>query len=140
MYKLLCAAVVATLALVQFVGCDKLPGREEPDAEPPLERGPTAGIEGTYEGSGNNPDGTPYECEVEIAKKGDGYQVVWYFDGQAGYEGAGILKGNTFAVGFANPAGYGVVAYTVSADGSLDGTWTGAGGASTGTEKLEKKR
>jgi hypothetical protein len=101
MYKLVCAAVVAALAVAQFIGCDKLPGREEPETKPPLERGPAAGIEGTYEGSGTNPDGTPYECEVTITEKGDGYQVIWYFDGQPGYEGAGILKGNTFGVGFA---------------------------------------
>ena len=140
MYKLLCAAAVAALAVMQFVGCDKLPGREEPDAKPPLERGPAAGIEGTYEGRGTNPDGSSYDCEVTITKEGDGYQVVWYFEGQAGYEGAGILKGNTFAVGFASPQGYGVVAYTVNRDGSLDGTWTAAGGTATGAEKLEKKR
>jgi hypothetical protein len=140
MYKLSYTAVVAVLAVIQFVGCDKLPGREEPDAKPPLEYGPSIGIEGTYDGSGTNPDGTEYECEVEITKKGESYQVIWYFDDQAGYEGAGILKGKTFVVGFANPQGYGVVAYTVGAYGTLDGTWAGAGGTKTGTETLKKQR
>jgi hypothetical protein len=140
MYKLLYAAVVAVLAVIQFVGCDKLPGREEPDAKPPLEYGPSIGIEGTYDVSGTNPDGTEYECEVGITKKGESYQVIWYFEGQAGYEGRGILRGNTFVVGFANPASYGVVVYTVNADGSLDGTWAAAGGTKTGTETLKKQR
>jgi hypothetical protein len=140
MFKILCAAAVAVLVAGTFVGCDKLPGREEPDAKPPLEHGPAAGIEGMYEGSGTNPDGTAYECDVKIAPKGDAYGVIWYFDGQAGYEGTGILKGKTFVVGFASPDGYGVVAYTVGADGTLDGTWTGAGGTKTGTETLKKQR
>lgn len=47
------------------------------------------------------------------------------------------LPFRSFAVGFASPAGYGVVAYTVGADGSLDGTWTGAGGTKTGAEILK---
>jgi hypothetical protein len=100
MLKILCAAAVVAVVAGTFVGCDKLPGREKPDTGPT----PTGGIEGSYTGRGTNPDGTTYECDVKIARKGDAYSVIWYFDGQAGYEGAGILKGNTFAAGFAAPA------------------------------------
>ena len=46
--------------------------------------------------------------------------------------------GKTFAAGFADRQGYGVVAYTVNADGSLDGTRTGKGATKTGTEKLTR--
>jgi hypothetical protein len=136
MFKILCAAAVAVLVVGLFIGCDKLPWREKPDTG----TAPAGGIEGSYTGSGTNPDGTTYDCNVKIARKGDAYRVTWYFDGQTGYEGTGILKGKTFVVGFANPQGYGVVAYTVGVDGTLDGTWTGAGGTKTGTETLKKQR
>lgn len=127
MYKLLGAVTIAALAVMQFVGCDKLPGREEPDAKPPLERGPSVDIEGTYEGRGIDPDGSSYECEVTITQEGEGYQVVRYFGGQPGYEGAGILNGNTFALGFAA---------TAAAD--VAGTYTGGDTKPGGTSLYDR--
>ena len=134
--------LIATLALLQLSGCAKLFNRDKVKEMPFTTDVPpvTGDITGTYEGGGNNPGGAgSYDCTVEITKSGEGYKVVWYFDGQPGYEGTGILKDNTLAVGFANPNGYGVVAYTVNPDGSLDGTWAGAGDVKTGTETLNKK-
>jgi len=78
-------------------------------------------------------------CDVTVSGKGDAYRVMWYLDGRLGYEGAGIAKGNTFVVGYAGPQGYGVAAYTVKADGSLDGTWAGKGSSNLGTGKLIRK-
>ena len=134
--------LIASLALLQFVGCAKLFNRDKPEDAPFTTDSPpkTGDITGTYEGGGTNPGGAGgYECTVEITKAGEGYTVVWFFDGQPGYEGSGILKDNTLVIGFANAQGYGVVAYTVNPDGSLDGTWAGMGDTKTGTETLKKK-
>ncbi len=134
--------IIAVLAVVQFAGCAKLLNREKVKETPDTTEFavPMDGIAGSYEGGGVNPGGTgSYDCTVEITRASEGYTVVWYFDGQPGYEGSGILKDNTLVVGFANAQGYGVVAYTVNPDGSLDGTWTGQGNPETGTETLRKK-
>lgn len=135
--------LAAALALACSVcACKKLKEmREGPGGPLPFgERGTEpAGVEGKYTGSGTNPDGGSYECDVTVSRKGDAYAVTWYFDGRLGYEGSGIMKGNTFVVGFAGPQGYGVVAYAVKADGSLDGTWAGKGSSKLGTEKLTRE-
>jgi len=132
-------AVIAALAFGFFVGCDKLPGFKGEEKGPETGELPAPPIEGSYVGSGTNPDGTSYNCDVEISKYGDGYKVVWYFDGRPGYEGVGILKDNAFIVGFAGPEGYGVIVYTIGAGGALDGIWTAKGDTATGTETLRKK-
>jgi hypothetical protein len=142
MRRYLIITLVATLALIQFFGCGKLLKRDEAKETPfTTDAPPVKGdITGTYIGKGENPGGAgSYDCTVEISKSGEGYLVAWYFDGKLGYEGTGILKDDTLAVGFANPNGYGVVAYTVNPDGSLDGTWAGAGDFKTGTETLKRK-
>lgn len=136
--------IIAALTAVQFAGCARLFNRDKPEDAPvaidtdvPL---PAGDIIGTYEGSGENPGGAgSYDCTVEISRAGEGYVVVWLFDGQPGYEGSGILMDSTLVVGFANPNGYGIVAYTVNPDGSLDGTWAGMGDTKTGTEMLRRK-
>jgi hypothetical protein len=134
------AAALAVVA--SFAGCKKL----ERLAKPPGERVPAAGgreaagaVGGDYVGSGTNPDGGSYECEVTVTRSGKAFRVMCYFDGKPGYEGTGILKGETFVVGYAGPQGYGIVAYEVKADGSLDGTWAGKGSSKLGTEKLTRK-
>jgi hypothetical protein len=136
-------SVILAVAAVP-IACKKLEQlKKSPDSPLPFageeSTAPAGAVGGKYAGSGTNPDGGSYDCEVTVAPRGKVYDVMWYFDGQPGYEGVGILKGKTFVVGFASGAGYGVVAYTVKADGSLDGTWTGQGGTKVGTEKLAKK-
>ncbi|MGD8720103.1 MAG: hypothetical protein PVH29_14945 [Candidatus Zixiibacteriota bacterium] len=137
-------AFVALAVAAVPIACKKLEQfKKSPDSPLPFVGGestaPAGTLGGTYGGSGTNPDGGSYICEVEITPRGKVYDVVWHFDGVRGYEGVGILKGDTFVVGFVSAAGYGVVAYTVKADGSLDGTWTGQGGTRVGTEKLKKR-
>jgi hypothetical protein len=133
--------VVALAVAASCCGCKKLlAGRKGPsEPVPEVTAGGGAAVAGNYAGAGTNPDGGTYACDVTVAERGNVYRVMWYFDGELGYEGTGILKGNTFVVGYAGPQGYGVVAYTVKADGSLDGTWTGRGATNTGTEKLTRK-
>jgi len=132
---------VIVAVAVSCCGCKKLlGGRKGPgESVPEVTVGEGAALAGTYAGAGTNPDGGTYACDVTVAKRGSVYRVMWYFDGKPGYEGTGILKGNTFVVGYAGPQGYGVVAYTVKADGALDGTWTGKGATRVGTEKLKRK-
>ncbi|NIT37035.1 MAG: hypothetical protein GTN49_11150 [candidate division Zixibacteria bacterium] len=97
-------------------------------------------VVGEYQGSGTNPGGQgSYTCDVAITKSGDVYAVQWFFDGELGYEGVGIVKDDLFCVGYTSSGSYGVVVYEVKADGSLDGTWTGAGATNVGTEKLKRK-
>jgi len=141
--KKLIAYAAALAVAVAITGCCK--GlKEKVEKEVKTSEAGTAvaaapALEGRYAGEGTNADGSGYKCEVEIKKNGSAYPVAWYFDGKLGYEGTGLVKGNTFVVGFVNPQGYGVVAYTISADGSLDGAWTGKGATKAGTEKLTKK-
>jgi hypothetical protein len=98
--------------------------------------GASADVAGNYTGSGTNPDGSKYDTEVVITKVGQTYSVQWYFDGNLGYEGVGIMKNGFLCVGFANPGGYGIVVYEVKDDGTLEGTWTGPGAKTLGSEKL----
>jgi len=99
-----------------------------------------ADVVGEYRGEGTNPGGQgSYTCDVKITRSGDVYAVQWYFDGSLGYEGVGIMKGGLFCVGYTSSGGYGIVVYTINADGSLDGTWAGKGSAELGTEKLTKE-
>jgi len=133
----------AAAIFLSLLACKKLEGLRGGPEEPlpAVEAGEAGGanVEGKYAGAGTNPEGGTYSCDVAVTGRGSVYSVMWYFDGQPGYEGTGIVKGNTFVVGYAGPQGYGVVAYTVKADGTLDGTWTAAGATRVGTEKLEKK-
>jgi hypothetical protein len=133
---------VAFAVVASFAGCKKLERLAKSPGEPiPVVGGGGAAgaVEGDYAGFGTNPEGGSYECEVTVTRSGKVYRVMWYFDGKLGYEGTGILKGDTFVVGYAGPQGYGVVAYAVRADGSLEGTWAGKGSSKLGTEKLTKE-
>jgi hypothetical protein len=136
--------ITAAVAVgVSLIACKKLEElRGGPDESlPVVETDEPSGVnvEGKYTGSGTNPDGGSYECDVTVSRAGRAYAVAWYFDGQLGYEGTGIVKRNTFVVGFASSQGYGVVAYTIGRDGSLDGTWTAPGATKLGTEKLKRQ-
>jgi len=137
--------IIAAVAVgASLIACKKLEElRRGPDESLPVVEAdePPGGVslEGKYTGSGTNPDGGSYTCDVTVSRAGRAYAVAWYFDGQLGYEGTGIVKGNTFVVGFASPQGYGVVAYTIGRDGSLDGTWTAPGATKLGTEKLKRR-
>jgi len=98
-----------------------------------------ADVVGNYSGHGVNPGGGgAYDCDVTITKTGDVYSVQWYFNGQLGYDGVGIMKNGLFCVGYA-ANGYGVVVYEIAADGTLNGVWTTPGATDMGTEVLKKK-
>jgi hypothetical protein len=139
-----CIRVAAVLVLASsFCACKKLkeiregPGGPLPSAE---DVKGAAGVEGEYSGYGTTPYGTSYRCDVTVARKGDAYVVTWYLEGKVSYKGTGILKDDTLVVGYAAPEGYGVVAYEVKADGSLEGEWAAKGGSKAGTETLKRKK
>lgn len=100
---------------------------------------PAVDIVGEYVGGGNDPEGRPYTCELEVTAFRTMYDVKRRVDGGEPYAGVGILSENTFAVGSNDGRRYGLVAYNVNADGSLTGISAYEGGTKTGTETLTKK-
>jgi len=99
-----------------------------------------ADVVGEYSGAGTNPGGEgSYTCDVTITKSGPAYGVQWFFEGQLGYEGVGLMKNGLFCVGYASSGGYGVVVYEVQTDGSLLGIWATPGFDGLGSETLKKK-
>lgn len=88
-------------------------------------------LEGLYACKGTNPDGGTYEGRVEIAKKGDGYNLKWKV-GESTYLGVALREGDVLSVAWGLPGGggtvVGVVAYKINADGTLNGRWTVLGG------------
>ncbi len=97
------------------------------------------GLNGTYKITAATNAGGPgtYTGTVNITPTGDTHKVTWNVK-PAGYSGTGILKGDTFIVGW-GVAGQsaGVVAYDTTG-GGLNGTWAAANGSQLGTEVLAK--
>jgi hypothetical protein len=85
-------------------------------------------VEGTYDVTGTNPDGSRYSGTCRITRIGQHrYQFAWSVG--ASYRGIGTLVGTTLTVewGSDSPA-----VYQVRSDGVLVGTWA----KGTGTETL----
>lgn len=106
------------------------------EAEAPA---PGSGIVGAYVGGGVDADGLSYTCELEVVKFRTMYDVKRQVDGGEPYAGVAILSEKTFAVGFNDGRRYGVVAYNVNPDGSLDGISAYEDSTRLGTERLEKR-
>jgi hypothetical protein len=99
-----------------------------PPADPPAgERK----LEGTYDVSGTNVDGTAYTGTLTVTRRGSVYQFSWATGND--YEGIGLLAGDFVAVGFGGEA-CGVVAYALD-DGALEGVWGLYGQEAAGTER-----
>jgi hypothetical protein len=98
-------------------------------------------IAGTYAGSGVDPDGNPYDCEVDIEPQRHVYWVTYRVGDRIAYPGVALWRGDLFVVGYRDERDVlGVVAYTVNPDNSLEGITAHEGSTKTGTERLEKKR
>ena len=93
-----------------------------------------SGVEGNYNLTGKNPNGSGYKGTLAVTAKAGGYKFVW----SNGSSGFGIKQGNTLSVGIGGPH-CAFVAYEVKPDGTLDGVWGGYGSDKTGTEKATKK-
>lgn len=79
------------------------------------------GLEGVYETTGTNPNGSEYRGKLNIERVSDKvYTLIWSNSDR----GTGILAGDTLVVGYG--AGAGVALYVLNADGSAEGFWTTA--------------
>ena len=98
------------------------------------ERSSGSGVEGNYNLTGKNPNGSSYKGTLAVTAQAGGYTFVW----SNGSSGFGIRQGDTLSVGIGGPH-CAFVAYEIKADGTLDGVWGGYGSDKTGTEKATKK-
>jgi hypothetical protein len=92
-------------------------------------------IRGTYQISGTNPNGEPYQGTLTVKDHGEAYEFYW-LAGQKS-EGVGIQRGTEVVVGFGGKQ-CGVVDYHVAPDGTLEGTWTDYGQRQTGSEQAKR--
>ena len=93
-----------------------------------------SGVEGEYNTTGKNPNGSSYHGKLAIESKAGGYRFVWSNNSS----GFGIKQGDTLSVGIGGPH-CAFVAYEIKPDGTLEGVWGGYGSDKTGTEKATKK-
>ena len=92
----------------------------------PAVAGTEADLDGVYICNGINPDGSPYQGIVQIAKHENTFYVRWVFGAKVVAVGVGIRNGDVLAV--ANYSGMpGVVVYKIGGDAGLSGEWTVAG-------------
>jgi hypothetical protein len=135
--------MVAALAAV-IASCRK-PAEEVKEAETaereaPAEPAANVTLEGPYVGGGADADGHAYTCEVEIDPARNVYWVTYSVGDRIPYPGVGLRRGDLFVVGYRDDREvYGVVAYTIKADGSLEGISADQDRTKTGTETLRKK-
>ena len=93
-------------------------------------------LEGLYESTGFNPDGSEYRGLVRIDAYGDAFHVTWVFPdastramltGRVGF-GIAVRSGDTLAVSYHSLRTSGVVLYTIERGGHrLAGKWAAAG-------------
>ena len=81
-------------------------------------------IAGEYKCEGTGSAGGTYSGTVQIAKKGETYEISWTLNSGETYKGLGILQGDVLAVTFSGGNGSGVVAYKVDKGGKLSGKWS----------------
>ncbi|MGH9931351.1 MAG: hypothetical protein ACREA9_19265 [Pyrinomonadaceae bacterium] len=93
-----------------------------------------SGVEGEYNTTGRNPNGSSYKGTLAVTPKGGGYTFTW----SNGSSGFGIKQADTLSVGIGGSR-CAFVAYEIKPDGTLDGVWGGYGSDRTGTEKATKK-
>ncbi len=91
-------------------------------------------LNGDYNVSGKNPNGSGYTSQLTVAPRAGGYQFAWSNNAS----GFGIKQGNNVSVGIGGPR-CAFVAYEIRSNGVLDGVWGGYGSEKTGTEKATRK-
>ncbi|MBI4366682.1 MAG: hypothetical protein HY543_07690 [Deltaproteobacteria bacterium] len=98
-------------------------------------------VGGTYTVVGKNPGGKGgYHGTLTITPDGELFHLQWSVG--TTYTGIGVQDKNVLVVGWGNlhQPGYGMVAYTVQANGILEGKWTTFGGRALGTETATPKK
>ena len=107
-------------------------GKDEAGTENATRTNGTA-LEGEYDASGRNPNGTTYQAKITVEPAGNLYRFVW----SNNTDGVGIKQDDNVAVGIGG-ARCGFVAYQIKSN-SLEGIWGGYGSDRTGTEKATKQ-
>jgi hypothetical protein len=83
-------------------------------------RDKAAGLAGDYLVAGSNTNGTPYKGALGVFEEGEHWRLSWRTG--TNYEGYGLLRDGWLGVSWGSPD-CGVVLYTRTADGNLDGVW-----------------
>lgn len=92
---------------------------------------PAPSIEGRYSALGQNPNGSTYRGTAVISRSGNGYVISWSIAGQS-FSGAGQLRGNILTIQWTGSGGGGgVVIYSVTPSGVLQGVWADGAGRET---------
>lgn len=103
--------------------------------------GPAAAedIGGTYTVQGTGLNGAAYGGEAVISATSDvTCEIVWNTGGQI-TEGICMRSGEVFSAAYVLEGRAGMVIYTLSPDGSTQGSWTLAGVNAVGSESLYPK-
>ncbi len=80
-------------------------------------------LSGSYDCEGFNANGSPYQGNVEIRRKGEMYLVKWRIGRNDTYDGVGLVTGSLLSVSYYGGI-EGIVVYAISEDGSrLTGRW-----------------
>ena len=83
-------------------------------------------LEGRYNVTGSNPDGTSYEGVAEIAKVDGTYRILWMFSDGTSVLGLGIVSNGIFAASYCGGGVPTVAVYKVVGD-TLVGEWATGG-------------
>lgn len=144
MNRILYLTVAVALAAGLPTSCRKPPDEvkeaETAALEAPAEPAANVTLDGTYVGGGADADGNAYTCEVEITPARNVYWVTYGVGDRIPYPGVGLRRGDLFVVGYRDDREvYGVVAYTIKPDGSLEGISADQDSTKTGTETLRRR-
>lgn len=90
-----------------------------------------ADLSGNYTVKGSNPGGQGYQGTLTITRAGSAYGLTWNSGGVS--TGVGLAIGDALAVAVGE--GCAIAGYRISAEGGLDGQWTGPKGGVVGKEK-----
>ncbi len=95
-------------------------GIERIGTEQALRTAAGADLAGAYQVSGRNPDGSAYQGELNVIRRGEVYQFSWKIPSEL--EGVGVQQGNAVTVGWGGQT-CGVAQYVVESTGNLRGAF-----------------
>jgi hypothetical protein len=95
-------------------------------------------LEGVYRVKGVDLTGQTYQGTLTIERTGEIYRLTWQLETGV-ITGVGVLRAGVLAASWDEATGTGVVAYTVSPNGTLEGIWTCSGSEQTGTERATRQ-
>jgi hypothetical protein len=97
-------------------------------------------LAGSYTCFSRDPRTLKYAAYViDIAPRGEVYQLNWSWEGQPTYDGVGVVLNGRLCVGYAGPVGYGVSVYKIGTGGDLEGYSALPGNPALTLEKLHRR-